>query len=67
MPGQPGTKKLLKQYGKNLVCVRYKYDQENMIKVKSAGGKWNISKKVWEVPFKQVVSLGLSERIVWDA
>lgn len=26
-PGQRGTKKLLTQYGKKLVCVRYRYDE----------------------------------------
>jgi hypothetical protein len=25
-PGQPGTLKLVKQYGDRLVCVRYRYD-----------------------------------------
>ena len=25
-PGQPGTLKLLRQYGDRLVCVRYRYD-----------------------------------------
>jgi len=25
-PGQPGTRKLLTQYGDRLVCVRYRYD-----------------------------------------
>jgi hypothetical protein len=25
-PGQPGTQKLVKQYGRQLVCVRYRYD-----------------------------------------
>lgn len=25
--GKPGTKRLLKEYGENLVCVRYKYDK----------------------------------------
>ena len=25
-PGQPGTRKLLAQYGEQLVCVRYRYD-----------------------------------------
>ena len=25
-PGQPGTRKLVRQYGDRLVCVRYRYD-----------------------------------------
>jgi hypothetical protein len=25
-PGQPGTRKLVEQYGNRLVCVRYRYD-----------------------------------------
>ena len=28
-PGLPGTKKLLRQYGDKLVCVRYRYDDTN--------------------------------------
>lgn len=33
-PGQPGTKKCYKKHGKNLVCVRYKYNiaKKEMIK-----------------------------------
>jgi hypothetical protein len=31
-PGDPGTKKYLKKYGKDLVCVRYRYDDENSIR-----------------------------------
>jgi len=27
-PGQPGTKKLVERYGENLVCVRYRYDEQ---------------------------------------
>ncbi len=27
-PGRPGTKKLVNQYGDNLVCVRYRYDSK---------------------------------------
>ena len=27
-PGQPGTKKLTAQYGAQLVCVRYRYDEQ---------------------------------------
>lgn len=103
-PGQKGTKKLLQQYGKQLVYVRYRYDDkrkkrlktieliveekewesgknqlvENEIvcvqinlmekelqhKVKTAGGVWNRNKKVWELPYRQVLELNLEERIV---
>ncbi len=27
-PGQKGTKKLVEEYGDRLVCVRYRYDEE---------------------------------------
>ena len=27
-PGQPGTKRLVEQYGAELVCVRYRYDDQ---------------------------------------
>jgi hypothetical protein len=26
-PGQPGTRKLVEQYGERVICVRYRYDQ----------------------------------------
>jgi hypothetical protein len=29
IPGQPGTKKLADQYGQDLICVRYRYDEKN--------------------------------------
>jgi hypothetical protein len=31
-PGQRGTKKLLRQYGAQLVCVRYRYDAERCLR-----------------------------------
>jgi hypothetical protein len=31
-PGQKGTKKLLRQYGAQLVCVRYRYDSERRLR-----------------------------------
>ncbi len=34
-PGQPGTKKLVKQYGERLVCVRYRYDREQEVRTKT--------------------------------
>ena len=32
--------------------------------VKAAGGKWNPSEAIWELPYGQVVALGLTNRIV---
>ena len=104
LPGQPGTKKLVEKFGKDLICVRYRYDAERKKKiktveiiieegfweanvnripankivdlrvnygevelgkrVKAVGGIWNKGKKLWELPYKQVVALGLKDRIV---
>jgi hypothetical protein len=104
LPGQPGTKKFVQKYGQDLVCVRYRYDSENMKrittveliaevtpwqpqphripmnknvrlkieygeidlgrKVRAAGGIWNRKKKLWELPYQQVLQLGLVERMI---
>src|SRR3990172_9148001 len=34
-PGQPGTKKLVAEYGERLVCVRYRYDAERHKRLKT--------------------------------
>lgn len=34
-PGQNGTKKLLSQYGKALLCVRYRYDERRGVRLKT--------------------------------
>jgi len=39
-------------------------EREVRQKVKTAGGKWNPQAVVWELPYGQVVALGLTERIV---
>jgi hypothetical protein len=102
-PGQKGTKKLLAQYGEQLVCVRYRYDairqrrlktvelvveetpwrpareaskgavmvgvridfQEVALqrRVKSAGGRWNPVRRLWELRRDQALKLGLKDRI----
>ncbi len=33
--GQPGTKGLLKLYGKSLICVRYRYDERTKQRIKT--------------------------------
>ena len=35
LPGENGTKGLLKQYGEQLVCVRYRYDQKRRKRYKT--------------------------------
>ena len=102
--GKPGTKKWIKVYGEELICVRYRYDSEvneRMItvelkvdsavwkknkrripdnkvmkikvsyeelelrnKIKGFGGTWNREKKVWELSYKFVKYLSLTDRIV---
>ena len=34
-PGQDGTKRLLARYGKQLVCVRYRYDEQTKQRLKT--------------------------------
>jgi hypothetical protein len=33
--GQPGTKKLMAEYGSDLVCVRYRYDEDRCERIKT--------------------------------
>jgi hypothetical protein len=35
IPDQPGTKRLMKKYGKRLICVRYKYDEKTQKRIKT--------------------------------
>lgn len=34
-PGQHGTKSLMKKYGENLICVRFRYDPETKQRLKT--------------------------------
>ncbi len=105
-PGQPGTKKWLKRYGDNLVCVRYRYDQKRKVRTttvelavdegpwhkrskpipmnklvdvriaydevhvrklaKAVGAKWHPKSKVWQLPYREVIELGLENRVVGE-
>jgi hypothetical protein len=42
-------------------------EREVRRQVKAAGGKWNPRDVVWELPYGQVVALGLADRIVSQA
>jgi len=35
--------------------------------IKAAGGRWNAQKKLWELAYKQVTALNLTDRIVEQA
>ncbi len=102
-PGQPGTKRLVAQYGEQLICVRYRYDSvrktrrktiellveeipweapatqlraEEIVglrigvneinlqrQIKLAGGKWNPTRRVWELRYDQAVRLQITDRM----
>lgn len=36
-------------------------------KIKTAGGRWNPTRRIWELAYKDVLELGLSDRILMDA
>jgi hypothetical protein len=48
LPGQPGTKALLKPYGDRLVCVRYRYDSERRKRYKTV--ELIVEEAPWEPP-----------------
>ncbi|NIV03948.1 hypothetical protein GWN26_09355 [Candidatus Saccharibacteria bacterium] len=61
-PWQPNSKKIPKN---KIVGVRIlKEEAELRKRIKTAGGKWNPQKLVWQLPYKQVLELELTERMV---
>lgn len=60
MPGQPGTHKLVKQYGDALICVRYRYDTARKRRLKTV--ELIIEETPWEkdaqrIPPNKIVAL----------
>jgi len=50
---------------KKTMRVKVKYGEIDLgRKVKSFGGIWNKKEKVWELPYKNVLKLGLEKRMV---
>ncbi len=48
-----------------IMHIRIEYGELGLSKlVKAAGGRWNKKIKLWELPYKEVISLGLKKRIV---
>jgi hypothetical protein len=61
-PWEPPDPKI---HSNPIMHLRIKYGEVALGKqVKAAGGKWNREKHVWELPYDEVLKLGLSERIV---
>jgi hypothetical protein len=65
-PGQPGTKRLLAQYGERLVCVRYRYDPCRQRRFKTV--ELVVEEEAWSEPRRIIsphevvgVQVGLSE------
>jgi len=62
-PGQSGTKKLVERYGDNLVCVRYRYDDEKMTMFKTIeiivdSKPWNAETK--KIPKNKIMSIRIA-------
>jgi hypothetical protein len=51
-PGQKGTKKLLRQYGPQLVCIRYRYDAERRLRFKTV--ELIIEQAPWSPPATRI-------------
>ena len=48
-----------------IIELQVNYEEVHLQKlIKSAGGRWNREKKLWELPYKEVVALGLEKRAV---
>jgi len=48
-----------------LIWLSVKYGEVHVGKlIRAAGGRWDSNKKLWELPYKDAVALGLENRIV---
>jgi hypothetical protein len=65
LPGQPGTKALMKIYGEQLVCVRYRYDASARKRYKTV--ELIIDEAPWEPPrARRAPDTVVHLRIAWD-
>jgi len=63
-PWQPNQSKI--PYNKK-VHLWIEYGEAHLGRlIKSAGGFWNKDKGYWELPYREVVSLGLENRVIND-
>ncbi|MFQ5633634.1 MAG: hypothetical protein ACE5I1_33130 [bacterium] len=61
-PWQPNPKRIPMNKIVNLQISIEEVELRN--RVKKAGGKWNPEKQVWYLPYRDVLEVGLKERIV---
>jgi hypothetical protein len=61
-PWEPPVPKI---HSNPITHLRIKYGEVALGRqVKAAGGKWNRERRTWELPYQEVLRLGLAERIV---
>ena len=48
-----------------MIEIDLRYEETDLRRlVKNAGGRWNREKKVWEMAYGEILSLGLTKRII---
>ncbi|MFH0974950.1 MAG: hypothetical protein V1874_04110 [Spirochaetota bacterium] len=52
IPGEPGTKRWVEKFGKDLLCIRYRYDENQNIKLTTA--EIIVNKNTWERNSKKI-------------
>jgi len=63
-PWQPPAKNISNS---QIVGIRIAYDEvEARKQVKADGGKWNLTRQVWQVCYERVIELGMKDRLVND-
>jgi len=60
--------KLLDQVRNKIVKIRINWGEVHIYKaVKFLGGRWNERKKLWDLPYGDVIDFGLEGRIVYES
>ena len=52
LPGDPGTKAVTEKFGEKLICIRYRYDPEKQMRLKTA--EIILEAKVWKPDKKRI-------------
>ncbi len=61
-PWNPNKKRIP---GNKIMHLRVEYGEKYIGQlIKSCGGRWNKEKKYWELPYREVISIGLESRII---